>query len=348
MKIIFPLFFLLLSILPLKMAAQDAESDTNQRANKSFVSLPVTVSDREGHYIPDLKKDDFTVYQDGVKQKITFFSTYKEPLKIALMLDTSKSSRDVIKKIREAAKDFVDSLSQNDQCQVATFDSQVKIINPFTSDKEIIKKSLNKVKINEHGGTLMYSAVKQIAETSFKDVKGRKVIILLTDGNDFGSSLTKNEFLNLLEESDILIYTVFFKTGKGADTPANSGGKSKKAKKIKKPRKKKKQNPDAISGQAVYALSDEEAEMLEKRDELEAIDSLKKMSEITAGRFYLSSVPDLEKAFKNITGEMTQQYRLGFSSRKSADSPLSRDINVKVERPDVVVRTRGKFRTKQL
>ncbi|MDQ6785704.1 MAG: VWA domain-containing protein [Acidobacteriota bacterium] len=343
MKIIFALLFLTLLALPSKLQAQNNEPDTGQETNKSFVSVPVMVSDREGHYIPGLKREDFSVYQDGVKQKINFFSTYNEPLKIALLLDTSKSTRNVIKKIREAAKEFVGSLNANDECEVATFDSQVKIINSFTSNQKVIKNALDKVEINEHGGTLMYNAVKQIAQESFNNVKGRKVIILLTDGNDFGSSVTKGEFMNLLEESDVLIYTVFFKTSNSLDESMNAA----KRKKIKKPRKKKKDDLNSIPAQAVYVQSDEETVLLEKKDETEAIDSLKKMSDITAGRFYLSTVPDLKKAFKNITGELTQQYRLGYNSKMAANDAAAHDITVKVDRPDVVVRARGTFRTKR-
>jgi VWFA-related protein len=347
MKIIFALIFLMLLTFPSKLQAQNTEPETSQETNKSFVSVPVIVSDREGHYIPGLKKEDFTVYQDGVKQKITFFSTYKEPVKISLMLDTSKSSRNVINKIKDAAKDFVESLNPNDQCQVATFDSQVKIINPFTSDQKLIKSSLSKVKINEYGGTLMYSAVNQIAQKSFNNVKGRKVIILLTDGNDFGSPLTKSEFLNLLEESDIMIYTIFFNTGKDFNKLMNSDGKLKKGKQSKKSRKNTKENLNIDSVHAVYVLSEEEIELRERNDAIEAIDSLKKMSDITAGRFYLSSVPDLKKTFKNITGELSQQYRLGYNSKNTASGTVTHDISVKVDRSDVVVRTRETFRIKQ-
>ena len=347
MKIIFTLLFLMILILPGKLRAQNTEPDTNQETSKFFVSVPVVVSDSEGHYIPGLKKDDFTVYQDGVKQKITFFSTYNEPLKIALMLDTSKSSRNVINKIKDAAKNFVDLLNPNDECLVATFDSQLKIINPFTSNHKGVKNSLQQIKINEYGGTLIYNAVNQIIQKSFKNVKGRKVIILLTDGNDFGSSITKNELLNQLEESDILIYTVFFNTGKDYIKLMDSDGKLKKGKQSKKPRKKEKENQNINSPDAVYVISEEEIELNERNDEIEAIDSLKRMSDITAGKFYRSSVPDLKKVFKNITGELTQQYRLGYNSKETASSKITHDISVKVNRADVVIRTRGTVRTKR-
>lgn len=340
MKITFALFFLMLLTLSSNLQAQKTEPDSGQETNRSFVSVPVTVSDRENRYVAGLKKEDFTIYQDGVKQKITFFSTYSEPLKIVLLLDTSKSTRNVIGKIKEAAKDFVDTLKPNDQCQVATFDSRLKIINPFTSNHQLIKNSLNKIEINESGGTLMFSAVNQIIQRSFVNVQDRKVIILLTDGNDFGSSITKNEFLNKLEESDILIYTIFFRTGENFDKPAKS-----EEKRNKKARKNKKNNPN--SAQAVYIPTAEEIRKLERREEGEAIDSLKRMSDITAGRFYLSDVPDLEKVFKKITGELTQQYRLGFKPQNSAAGSDVYNISVTVERPGVVVRTRETFRNKK-
>jgi len=346
MKIIFALVLLIFLSLPARLQAQKTVFDTNQETNKSFVSIPVTVSDREGHYVPNLKKEDFSVYQDGVKQKITFFSTYKEPLNITLLLDTSKSTRDVIDEIKDAAKDFIELLNPNDQCQVATFDSRVKVINPFTSNQKVIKNALDKVEINNYGGTLMYSAVNQIVQNSFNNVKGRKVIILLTDGNDFGSAITKDEFLGSLEESDVLIYTIFFNTGKDSTKLLNADGTLKKGGKEKKPKKKKKEKFVSNPAQAVYIPTEEEIALLERRDEIEAIDSLKKMSDITAGRYYLSSIPDLKKVFKNITGELAQQYRLGFNSKIAAKGgKVTHDIIVKVERPDVVVRTRGTFRT---
>lgn len=336
MKIIFVLFSLILFASPLNLRAQE-----NEPAGKSFVSVPVSVGDREGRYIAGLKREDFDVFENGVKQKITFFSAYKEPVKLTLLLDTSKSTRDVIDKIRDAAKDFVSSLGADDECQLATFDSAVKIINPFTSDRSQIKAALDRIQINNFGGTLMYDALDRVAQDSFKNVQGRKVIVLLTDGNDFGSSLTKEEFLSRLEESDVSIYTIFFKTANnplGAPTTAA-------AKKAKKKSKKKKNQPMVLNtAQAVYVQTDEEVAALERRDEAEATDALKKMSDATAGRFYQSSAADLIKVFKNITGELSQQYRLGYNAKTASLSSSSREISVKVNRPDVVVRTRASVR----
>jgi VWFA-related protein len=338
MKIIFILLAVTLLIVPVQ--AQNGESDKDTKTNKSLVSVPVIVSDREGHYIPGLKKEDFTVLQDGVKQNITFFAKYDEPLNIALLIDTSGSTEDVSKKIKNAARELINLLNPNDRCLLATFDNQVKILSPFTSDHKKLKTSLDKIKSADLGGTLMYRAVEQISRNSFADAEGRKVIILLTDGKDFGSPLTKEELLGQFEESDILIYTVFYRTGTTPVDPISG-----KRKKTKKSRKKK--NVIIPTG-PIYVPTEAELAQQEKADEAEATDVLKKMSDATAGRFYMSDSENLSGVFKKMAGELREQYRLGFNPKDAADDAATHDIIIKVARPDAVVRFRGKFRAKQL
>ena len=353
MKIIFALLFLMVLTLPIELHAQITEPDKIQKTNKTLVSVPVSVSDREGRYISGLKKEDFTLYEDGVEQKITIFATYDEPLNIALMLDTSVSTKDALEKIKDAAKDFIELLNPNDQCLIATFDSQVSVLNPFTSNQQTLKISLDKVQTAAQEGTVMYRAVEQIAQKSFDNVQGRKVIVLLSDGKDFGSSVTKDQLFNQLEESDILIYTVFYKTGASFNKSvvASDGtvkeGKDGKTPQKKKSQKKKKEYSIFIPAQEGLP-SDEEIEFLERKADIEAIDSLKAMSDTTAGRFYLSDTPKLREIFKKVASELRQQYRLGYQSKDAANEAAVHNISVKVERSDVVVRARGKFRAKQL
>lgn len=338
MKIIFILLAVTLLIVPIQ--AQNVESGKDAKTNKSLVSVPVIVSDREGHYIPGLKKEDFTVLRDGVKQNITFFAKYDEPLNIALLIDTSGSTEDVSKKIRNAAKELINLLNPNDRCLLATFDNQVKILSPFTSDQKKLRKSLDKIKSADLGGTLMYRAVEQIARNSFANAEGRKVIVLLTDGKDFGSPLTKEELLGQFEESDILIYTVFYRTGTPPIDAVSGKGK--------KPKKSRKKKNVIIPTGPIYVPTEAEMTLRERTEEAEAIDVLKKMSDATAGRFYLSDTQNLNGVFKKVAGELREQYRLGFNSKDAANDTATHDIIIKVSRPDAVVRFRGKFRAKQL
>lgn len=353
MKIIFALLFSIVLVTPIELHAQVTEPDKIQKTKNSLVSVPVSVSDREGHYISGLKKEDFTLYQDGIEQKITFFATYDEPLTIALLLDTSVSTKDTLVKIKDAAKDFIELLNPNDQCLIATFDSQVNILNPFTSNQQTLKSSLDKARTASQDGTVIYRAVEQIIQTSFDNIQGRKVIVLLSDGKDLGSSVTKYKLSEMLEESDVLIYTIFYKTGAGDNKLAiDSTGAVTEVKNTKKSKKKKAQKKNkeySVFIPATVGLpSDEEIKFLERNADIEAINSLKEMSDATAGRFYLSNTPKLGEIFKKVAGELRQQYRLGYRSKDIVTDAAVHDISVKVKRSDFVVRSRGKFRAKQL
>jgi len=338
MKIIIALLSLMLLTLPVELHSQTAEPDKIKSPNRTFVSVPVTVSDREGRYIAGLRKENFTVFEDGIKQNIASFVTYDEPLNIALLLDTSGSTGNVLKNIRAAGKDFIKLLNRNDRCLVATFDSQVKILTPLTANRQMLRNSLDKIRSAELGGTLMYRAVEQLFQNSFANVQGRKVIVILTDGKDFGSAVTKDELLSRLEESDIPIYTVFYKTVAGFNQPVVIKGKQ-----SKKSRKGTKEIPVLPSG-AIYIPTEEEIALRERSDETEAVDALRKMSDATAGRFYLSNTPKLTTIFKKVAGELREQYRLGYHSKNAANDTAVHDIIVKVDRPDAVVLARGKFR----
>ncbi len=353
MKIVFALFSLMFFILPLEVSAQITEPE-NIPKDKSLVSVPVTVSDKDGRYIPNLKKDDFTLFEDGVKQKIAFFSTYDEPLNIALLLDTSGSTTNSLVKIKDAAKEFIELLNPKDQCLVATFDAKVNILSQFTPDRKALKKSLDEVQTAYQDGTVLRQAVEQIVKNSFNNLQGRNVIVVLSDGKDFGSSVSQMELSNLLEESDVLIYTIFYKTGIVAnelvvtsDGTVKEDEKAKKKKKAPKPPKKQGGYSIIIPGQVDLTPQDE-IERREKVANVEAVDTFKELSDITAGRFYTSDTPNLKKVFKTIATELRQHYWLGYRPKDAAKGANVHEINVKVERADAVVRTRGKFRAKQL
>ncbi len=365
MKIIFAAFSLMILFLPSGLRAQIKDADKTDKNDKTLVSVPVAVSDRDGRYISDLKKKDFTVFEDGVEQKIAFFSTFEEPLNIALLLDTSGSTEFSLDDIKSAARDFIDLLNADDKCLIATFDSEVKVLNPFTNDRKVLKDSLYKARTAAEDGTVMFRAVEQVAQNSFNDVSGRKVIVLLSDGKDSGNFTGKDILLGKLEESDVLIYTIFYKTGAGFNkividpTGEVKEGKEdrkaekeaeKKAEKTEKPKSaKKKKNYTIFIPAPAGATTDADIEALEKNADRDAVDALKAMSDATAGRFYLSDTPKLNSVFKQVAAELRQQYRLGYKSSKPAvnDSEV-RSISVSVSRPDVVVRARGKFRAKQL
>jgi VWFA-related protein len=321
------------------------------QSDRTFVSVPVSVSDREGRYISGLEKDDFRIYQGGQEQKVSFFATEDEPVSVALLIDTSESTKAVLTNIREAALDFIKLLNKNDKCMVATFDSEIKVLEPFTSDREMLEKSLEKIQTGEQEGTVVFNAVDRLAREHFVKTQGRKVIVLLSDGKDYGSSVSKRDLFGQLEESDVMIYSIFYQTGRvSVDEKGTTKEPEIKPAEIKEPEKKEKKKKKRYSIRIAIPRdtnTTQEIELIDKVTSAEAVKVLQEMSDTTAGRFYMSDAPKLSQVFKQIAAEVRQQYRLGFYTRSADGEAAVNDIIVKVNRADAVVYARGK-RAKKL
>jgi Ca-activated chloride channel family protein len=314
MKMTIPLFLMLsFSVFVVEAWAQDARRDEVIKIDTNLVSVPVVVRDRQGRYVPGLKVEDFTLYQDGVKQTISFFGAEEEPLNVALLLDSSRSAIDAMEQIQDAAQDFIRLLRPADRAMVVSFDHSARVLSPLTSDRKRLQNAVNQVDIGERIGTVMRDAVIEVVEQYFAPVKGRKAIILLTDGKDFGSSISKDELLDILEESDVMVYSVFYQTS------AASFGRRRGI--WRRGRRGERANEDAI-------------------------DYLELMSEVSAGRFYQNEVTDLRATFNLIADELRKHYRLGYYPPDAEEDSAAHKITVKVARPDVAVQSRGSYRAK--
>ncbi len=304
--------------------AQDTNAGETIKIDTRLVSVPVIVSDRNGRYVPNLTAGDFTVLQDGSPQTIEFFATTEEPLTIALLIDTSQSTRPVLDDIKDSAYSFVRLLNPLDRAMIVSFDYSTHILSPLTSDQEKLRKAIRSAQIpGELFGTTLREALYDTINDSFSGIKGRKAIILLTDGKDFGSLITAHDLLYKLQETDTLVYTVFFKT---EDGPNRVGG-------LRFPR-------GGFPG---------ERDVMRRRDRVEranqqAAEFLQNISDTTAGRFYSSKNGKLKKLFATIVEELKLQYRLGFYPPEETGGNSPHSIKVKVSTPDTVVRSRGSYR----
>jgi VWFA-related protein len=341
MKITISLFLLVsFSIFVVQARAQEARQDETIKINTDLVSVPVVVSDRQGRYIPGLKAEDFSLYQDGIKQTISFFGAEEEPLNVALLLDTSRSALDALELIQDAAQDFIRLLQPADRAMVASFDRTVKALSPLTSDRKRLARAVEQVEIGERFGTVMRDAVLEVVEQYFASVKGRKAIVLLTDGKDFGSSISKDELLDKLEESDVMVYSVLYDTSftpmarrRGGGRRGGMGGGRRGG--VWFPRDR---DRDERGG----GVRDRER----KRNE-DALDYVEQMADVSAGRFYQNDVTDLKETFALIADELRKHYRLGYYPPDTEDDSGAHKIRVKVDRADVAVRSRGSYRAKK-
>ena len=321
--------------------AQEKPVNETIKVETNLVSIPTIVSDRDGRYIPNLTADDFTVLQDGSPQNIEFFAATEEPISVALLIDTSQSTRSVLGDIKDSAKSFIKLLGPADKAMIVSFDYDTHILCPLTGDQERLRNAIKKAEI-PWGlfGTTLRDAVFQTVNNAFKGITGRKAIILLTDGKDVGSRITSGQLLYRLEESDTLIYTVFFKTDERAGQifgpMARGGGR----------------NGGVFGGRGGRGGqfpppngrgNPRRRERVEEANK-EAEKFLQRLSDLTAGRQYSSRDGKLKKTFAMIVDELRYQYRLGFYPAEDASAKPLHELKVKVSRPNVVVRARASYR----
>lgn len=180
------------------------------RIATDLVTVPVIASTREGNYIADLRQEEFNVSENGVRQEVAFFATVSAPFHVVLMLDTSGSTREKIGLIREAAISFVDQLQNVDRVKVISFDDQVRELSDFTNDRALLRNAINKTMAGR--GTKLYDAF-EVALSSIRHIKGRKAIVLFSDGVDYHSDRASFDgTLHWLDEESVIVYPIRYDT----------------------------------------------------------------------------------------------------------------------------------------
>ncbi len=114
------------------------------RVNTTLVTIPVSVMDRSGRYVPNLRKENFRLWEDGVEQNVAFFASVDKPFSLVLMIDTSGSTRFRLEDIQDAAITFVSQLRQDDRVMVVSFDDDVRVLSEFTSDRSRLRDAIRR------------------------------------------------------------------------------------------------------------------------------------------------------------------------------------------------------------
>jgi len=276
----------------------------------SLVSLFATVRDKNKRIVPDLKKEDFKVFQDNEEQKIAFFS--KEvtlPITIGLLIDTSGSERNRLPAEQDAASRFLERvMKKGDEAMVISFDLDVDLLADWTDDKHIIERAINKARVNavggggvvtpgtipsNTGGTHFYDAVYLACNEKLGTEAGRKALVIITDAQDEGSKVRLEEAIEAAQKSDTVLHVLLV-------------------------------HDPGFSWQPGVA---------------------KKLSDETGGRtIEVSSEKRLEEAFDQISEELRSQYQIGYyyPSGKPKDGGF-RKIKVEVANKDQKVLARKGF-----
>lgn len=207
-------------------AAQDVpqSSGTTLKVTTEVVNVYAVVRGRHGRLVPNLTKNDFEIKEDNIPQKITYFSRETDtPLTLAIMIDTSPSQERVLGVEQREAKAFLRQiLRPKDLACVMHFDLDVELLQDFTAEQSSLDQAIDETVINGGGhgvlpsplpsrpvgATHLYDAVYLAATQLMSHEVGRKVLILLTDGQDQGSMETLNQALAAAQKSDCIIYAI--------------------------------------------------------------------------------------------------------------------------------------------
>ncbi|MBX7219393.1 MAG: VWA domain-containing protein [Blastocatellia bacterium] len=321
--------FLLSWNAPASLAQDQQPQDQPLQIEATVVNVPVIVSDFQGRHLAGLTKAVFTLYDNDIRQEISFFETAEAPLNVAILIDTSKSTRDVLGNIKKAAKKFLKQLRPQDQAMVMSFDADLHLLTHFTSNRKQLEEAVNHAREGEFVGTVLKDAVQQTIRQYLKSMTGRKAVILLTDGKDHGSGLSDREFFDLVVESDAMMFPIFYRTEpirrmQPMQPPWGRIGRRRGG--IWIPRIPPPERP-------------QRRERVERQNQT-ALEFLEKLADNTAGRLFEGEVKDVEKAFEHITEELRSQYVLGFYPEHRATGGSKHRLRVQVSQTEVAVRAR--------
>src|SRR5690349_9204139 len=205
---------------PATSGSQDLDEGDVIRTDTQLVSVPAVVTDSTGHPLAGLKPENFRLIEDGQPQTIANFGTTETPFEIALLLDTSGSTRDDVALIRAAANSFIEALRPGDRVGIVAFNTAqtgadsiatVEVLTPLTGDRDALRTAIENLGASQ--GTPYYDALERIADNIFRepprdDVRGRRAVVALTDGVDSSSNSDFAEAKLKLSRAGVACYFI--------------------------------------------------------------------------------------------------------------------------------------------
>lgn len=285
--------------------------DTTVTVRITRVRLPITVVDKKGFLVPGLTKGDFQVLEDKIPQEIETFSddVGKElPLYVGVLMDTSPSTAGKLKFEQESAMNFIQTVvrPRKDRVFFATFDDEINLRQDFTDRLDLLDRAVNGVK-KVGTQTALFDAVWQFCDEKMRSVSGRRVLVLITDGEDTYSRAELKDAIDIAQRTETTIYAISTKAGFSSTVPDVEMGQMKDAK-------------------------DRE---------------LMKLAEETGGTaFFTGDMLTLERSFTKIAKELRAQYLVTYRPSNDHYDGSYRRIDVKLGsgRGDLKVRTKRGYK----
>lgn len=304
--LLFSLIAMLSAVSLLSFSQETKKEGLDYQISVSAISIAVTVQDKGGKYINDLTDKDFTVYENEIKQDITYFKhDFEAPLSLTVLLDVSGSMalQDKLKDCREVLNDLVTYLlSPQDEVSLLIFaDGEVEVAAKFSTDKNDFLAVLRKTEA--YGQTALNDAVAVSPEFAKKGMNEKRALLLMTDGIENDSQCSPEQAVEIVRQVDVPIYTIGYKIPLSEQY-------------LRKHKRAQTLTPTGI------------------------LDSLERFSLATGGKAFIVSQPqELHAALREIKKELSHQYILGFTSYKNPKNDY-RKIKVLTSKKKYKVRTR--------
>ena len=230
----------LVSVVLTGAVAFQAQDLPSIKVDVDVVNILTSVRDKKGGLIANLEKNDFTVLEDGKPQEIKYFTKETDlPLTIGLLVDVSGSQRNLIDIERSAASQFFTQvLRKKDEAFLISFGEETELLQDYTGSPRLLKEGLNQLRVSsgvsgihpgpvptigQPRGTVLYDAIYLAGTEKLRSEVGRKVIVVITDGVDQGSRLTRNQAIEAAQKADAVIYSIDYSDPR-AYGPFGGGG----------------------------------------------------------------------------------------------------------------------------
>jgi VWFA-related protein len=301
---------------PPASSAEQGSDSFRFKSGVELINVTATVTDGSGRFVPDLRREDFLLYEDDQLQTVTHFNSERVPVSLGIVLDTSGSmAGDKMRAAQSALNRFLyDLLDREDELFLYRFSNDPLLLQNWTTDRALLSRALGRIVPN--GGTAMYDAVAEALPLAEEGQNRKKALLIISDGNDTSSRVDVREVKQLARESEVLIYAIGI-DGDGAPTlrrqpraptriplplpfPPGRGRSG------WPPR----QPPITGGGGTWGSASDDHVNVVALRD----------MTDDSGGRTEIvRDTGDLNPATASIAHELNQQYYLGYAAAGKKD-----------------------------
>lgn len=304
--------------LALTLEAQTPEPADTIKIESDLVNLNVSVFNRKpGQKNPPLQQNDFIIYENGVRQEISFFASADSPFDLVLLLDLSGSTTNKIGLIKKSAKRFVDAARPADRIAVVTFTAEIQVVSTLTSDHEALKRNIDHMQ-KPQGGTNFWDALRFVLEHVLGQSRAdrrRTAVVVMTDGVDNalpdvfgeGSQTSFEQLLDIVRQADVIILPIYLDTENEA-------------------------NPNTMPHSA-YALARKQLALL---------------AEESGNTVYQArQIKDLQGVYEQVIQDLSTVYSIGYRPQNRERDGAWRAVKIELaEHPELFVRSKRGYYAK--